>query len=978
MMGSLVLLGLILQIGAVQAKAPPGLPALNDLLRPGERMVTLEPPLRLDGKQYRLHYFATGDYASPATLLLTGGTGEMLTSRGITGLLLTADDQIVRDENEIRRVLLRYRAATILYEQATTQPLGFTDFYPFDELRSDLRLVTRNPLFVLQIIPGAFETQEERRLEALRAILAVQLSPPAEIEQAGNVVLEFLENGQASTVEQAVDLALESGRLSNSKEVRTAVAELKTWFKPFQRYTQQGRSYFEYNGKRIEFFNALTLVELALRMIWLNPYQTDRVALLENYQLAFAGDDVALPEPVARAAAVATAEADDASLQRAVILLDWIKESGTDLGTRLAAEEVGRRWVQWSWQEFGKRTVGHRVAGAASGVLLSLTLADLLYGFDDTYSKFVVAESSDELRLAFLDGRQQLQAEARRDNEWYDGQLAGQFQAAYLLESAAAAHMLRSFGDGIQASVDRGVLSLVTPISWWNFLTGDEYRSSAIGLIDIANGIEQEADALLGHPIIIDSFVDLIMNRLDLPGADDDCAINNPDGIQLYETATSHVACIDLTDPHLRFELVMANDSTSVNPTPDQRETVASIVARAPHADHRPLLAFNADYFGAGHGPEGFTVHNGQRLDGPANGDHDGEETARSSQAFGRANSVTLGRRSDGEVNDPLALATRFYNASGGGPLLVHNGAVVRDPCGAEGFAADVCRRTAQTGVGLSADGRTYIVIAAENVTAEELGERLLAYGAVEAIKLDGGGSTQLWYDGTTKIGGDRAVANAIVVFRERIPRHAAALLTQSRFPVVAPGAPLEMEFTLRNTGFLTWDATAGYALKNVDGNRLGLQAVQAVAGPIATNQDVTWVLPASAPATPGRYTTRWQMVYSGEGGEELFGPPVEYTLYVLPGLGPDGAPDLQSALRILLANLQAEIQRQVAQVVAELQRRAEEIAADLLARWLAELRAAILRELPPELQCLAPLTLFPLTLLAVAGVPALRRRRRP
>lgn len=249
------------------------------------------------------------------------------------------------------------------------------------------------------------------------------------------------------------------------------------------------------------------------------------------------------------------------------------------------------------------------------------------------------------------------------------------------------------------------------------------------------------------------------------------------------------------------------------------------------------------------------------------------------------------------------------------------------------------------------------MVISAENKTGAEMGQLLLAYSAFNAMKLDGGGSTQLWYDGDMKIESSRGIANAMLVLREEIPRHDAFALHQSRFPVVEPNMPISLTVTLRNTGFLPWHSALPYTLQNVDGNPLGATSSFQLPVDIATNSDVQWTIEATSPPQPGFHETRWQMVYEGIDGDERFGPEIGFVVTVVPVGTP---PDLRGAIQNLIDQVQAEIDSQIDQFMAELQR-----------LILAEIEQAIRDAIPPELQCFSPATL----LLAVVFV--VRRKRR-
>lgn len=931
---------------------------------PDEHVVTLQPDLRYQGRLYQIHFFARGDFRRPDASLIGNATPETFTTNQIAGLLVTVDGQAVEDEATIRSILHLYRAAYHLAQYATSDALGYTDFYPFDAFRSDLKKITANPAFFVQMIPNAFKTQSEKHGEALRAMLTPQRGPPAEVAAFSDELTRQLERNQ--DVADAFDHTLEAARFSNSKMVRLIAGDVRKTLESWRPITDQSQSFVELGGRRLDLFNALDVAKLGVNLMWVQQLQQDRVALLTSYPEGFPTGDAALTGDMLAAVATVKAEADDAWTRRGTLILDFARDQTVDLGTRLAFEKLSKMWVDRSWKVYGKRIAGHNAAGAAAAVGVGLTLADLLYGLDDLYSNFVVAESADDLRQRFYAGRLEVQHEARQQSGGrYDGELAARFRTAYMLEYLAAAQSFRSYADGVEATVNRGVLSVLSPINWWNWATGNDWAKAAEEIRQQALNMETDADQTLGSPAFLAPAVVLVQQRLQVVkpplGA---CSTGPIDSVRLHEVSDAdgkaHIVCIDLNDPYLRFELVMANDIRSVNPSSDQREAVTSIVARQPYSLHGPIVAFNADYFGAGHGPEGFTVANGVRLDGPNS--RDGNEMRRVSLALSRINQVSLGRRSVSEVSAPPLHLASFYNAAGGGPTLIRAGGIIRDPCSPEGFSPlDECRKGPQTAVGLSPDGRRLVVVAAENHDAEAVGRLLIAHGASEGLKLTGGSSTQLWYRGRSVIRGN-GVANAILVFREQIPRHRAFLTNLSQYPVVNAGEPITLSLTVRNLGFLPWEFSLGYGLKWHSGEHFGLADWQPVPTTIGPNSDVEWVLPSVAPTEPGVYETEWQMVYQSPNGvEEEIGPPIGFVVTVLP----EGAsPDFASMWRQLMDQAQKEAQGRLEAFWENFQRQLTE-----------RIREELRKRIPPELWCLFGLGFIASNL--TLSTWTLRKRRR-
>ena len=107
--------------------------------------------------------------------------------------------------------------------------------------------------------------------------------------------------------------------------------------------------------------------------------------------------------------------------------------------------------------------------------------------------------------------------------------------------------------------------------------------------------------------------------------------------------------------------------------------------------------------------------------------------------------------------------------AMGGGPVLVENGAVRltwEEEVFFGGSGVDTTSTRARTAVGYDASGHLLLLAAAESrgLTLRELAEVMVGIGAVEAVNLDGGGSTSLVAGGTTLYPSSRQVAAALML----------------------------------------------------------------------------------------------------------------------------------------------------------------------------------------------------------------------
>ena len=110
----------------------------------------------------------------------------------------------------------------------------------------------------------------------------------------------------------------------------------------------------------------------------------------------------------------------------------------------------------------------------------------------------------------------------------------------------------------------------------------------------------------------------------------------------------------------------------------------------------------------------------------------------------------------------------------GGVPSLMQGGNIVATNC-----SADLCARHPRTGVGRRSDGRLLFVVVDGRRTGWSIGYSLLEFaqlfkylGAVDAINLDGGGSSTMVVKGAIKNrpsdGSERAIVNAFLVLPGR------------------------------------------------------------------------------------------------------------------------------------------------------------------------------------------------------------------
>ncbi len=364
----------------------------------------------------------------------------------------------------------------------------------------------------------------------------------------------------------------------------------------------------------------------------------------------------------------------------------------------------------------------------------------------------------------------------------------------------------------------------------------------------------------------------------------------------IEDRGATHVLIVDLANPSIRVQSVMANDVLDVRPLDEQRERVDEMAQR--YRKQHVVIAINGDYFGADRGPEGPIVVQGQRLDTL--------ETIGSNPSRYRRTSLALSRFGRAAIVAQLASSLNFvlyrdmlFNAISGGPIILRNGAVESElfACVFDRIPASTCRRARQSVAGVDAEGTTLYLAVSTVRSTGDMARLLLDYGAHDAMKLDGGSSSQLWYNGRTLLDSDRGVANALLVFVEDRPRHAAKLMAGPSIPIVTVHESASIQVDLRNDGFLNWTRNRGYGLHVISETSMIDQRFVLLPRDTQPGEVSSMVLTVDAPSWPDVYESTWQMFGSGEG----FGAKIPLRVIIVP----PRADDLRSAIQALVTSLE-------------------------------------------------------------------------
>lgn len=381
-----------------------------------------------------------------------------------------------------------------------------------------------------------------------------------------------------------------------------------------------------------------------------------------------------------------------------------------------------------------------------------------------------------------------------------------------------------------------------------------------------------------------------------------------------------HTVEIDLDNPHIRFETILANDTSSVNTS--NRERVRDMAVRLPYKNGI-VAVINADYFGGGHGPEGLTIKNGTRLDGMNNHDDDYGAVNRSSLVIGKAFLDGGGKvisadvtrlQDDYQVLNPDS----FFTAVGGGPQVFYAGdwKWERNPSNNDRINDEPFFRTGDwdsndkpwSTIAITNDQRMIWITAPFKLVTQTLNR----YPVDEAIKLDGGGSTQLWVDGKEVVPSSdgRAVADALGVFY----LHAIEPVSDLNWHVVVEGKTTEIQLELKNIGADTWNP-GHVVLRNIEGPFEGMKQLP-LTEEIPPNHTFTWKWTVSPSGDWGIRLSEWEVAFDGE---SFPGESIKIQYVVIPATLEDKKEEIETKIKEWINQGIENIQDRILEYISKL-----------------------------------------------------------
>lgn len=469
--------------------------------QPAGNLITLSPHLLYQQKRYTLSYRATTEYKEQDVnkfLLQAAFTKDFLTKQGIIEIAVYADGAKVTDVSVLRTVVELYLTAFAVHNPTL---FSFDLTTVLADIDQEITAVTHNPVFMATQVSALLTTRQQRIQAVLRNMLAPQYSDPQVAEYTRNV-LEQLDDSYS--VAEAVEKAAAFSELQEFQKLSKNIREtFNNWHKVDSGYS--------YSGLPISVANAQKVLTLAFNLYHLYPIADENLALYGRYQEIFQENSTAFDPDQRAAVNTIREEAESTREQRFHIVQEFAFDELKDY----TIEQIPYQFVKWSSNRFGAFHVWPSWIGqAASGVGLGVSLGNLLMGIDTMYDHYKLAEQANELYRKFQEARHHTQASVENTGPtFHNGDLLYAYRIAYILETQAGIQTLRSYCDGVEATVQQGLLSVLNPISW---LRGEEWREAIADIRQNATLTEESLYESFINPHFISEIVSLSAAQTDL------------------------------------------------------------------------------------------------------------------------------------------------------------------------------------------------------------------------------------------------------------------------------------------------------------------------------------------------------------------------------------------------------------------------------------------------------------------------------
>lgn len=242
------------------------------------KIVTITPPLVLQGHRYTVQYVSTDAYSSADAILFFQASPSFFREKGITALNVLRDDAVpVTDDAELRRVFTLYRVAYYLYARQSKLPLGSVS----DDFSNDLHRVTQNPLLPEQFVKGLFDDPSEQSLESFRSILSPQ-SPSPDADEIIQSAVQGARDGK--DIVDAINLAVTAAGKLNNPAIHQFQQDAARVFKDWQKVSESGVEKMKIGPRTtIPLATGLDLLSLMSKVLFAARLDSERGQWLASY-----------------------------------------------------------------------------------------------------------------------------------------------------------------------------------------------------------------------------------------------------------------------------------------------------------------------------------------------------------------------------------------------------------------------------------------------------------------------------------------------------------------------------------------------------------------------------------------------------------------------------------------------------------------------------------------------------------------------
>lgn len=457
---------------------------------------TLSPKITFEGETYTIE---TQGSAVDLRRLMQIDSADRIKNLGVTAVRMTQDGSEVKDEDTLEKILTLFSLSTYYTKQSTSSAPCHNSA---STIPNELGLVLNNPLFLDQQISRFAGGELIAKKDAIRSMLAEQ-NPDEQIGLVYDALKVYREGsktfGSISEVLTIANDVFETRKFSNLKSVRTFLFNLENFLDELVlKYVPVKLS--KQNSRFLTVLISATLKVLASeardqdRGFWL-------LRMLEEY-----APNKMNSEDIARAKSVILESQNDV-LTLAQVVGEYISFTINNTIVSKVEAEIVADWVKWSWKKYGTRLIGHEVASAVPAVFAGFALASLLYGLDEFFENYLMADATITYYRTATNWRNSIEQKVISSKPILDGAELESYQAALMVQQIAASRLMLHYANGINAVLSRGWLDKLNQLNKGRNIDWTAYKQQYYSQI---RECEKVVEYEIGHPQSVDYLIAFI------------------------------------------------------------------------------------------------------------------------------------------------------------------------------------------------------------------------------------------------------------------------------------------------------------------------------------------------------------------------------------------------------------------------------------------------------------------------------------